>query len=151
MNLEMVKMINGDATYPIGNGKRIIAHICNNRGGWGRGFVLAINKRWSKPELSYRNWCSRNLGFVQFVDVGDGIRVANMIAQEGFYAEKSTPPIRYEALTMALNRVCREAKNTKATVHMPKIGAGLAGGDWEKIYTIIEKIFVDVDAYVYYL
>lgn len=37
--------LKGDATEPIGTGHKIIAHVCNNKGGWGRGFVLAISKK----------------------------------------------------------------------------------------------------------
>jgi hypothetical protein len=34
--------------------------------------------------------------------------------------------------------VAKFAKQQGATVHMPRIGAGLAGGDWGKISRIIE-------------
>ncbi|PSL41287.1 hypothetical protein CLV51_1211 [Chitinophaga niastensis] len=40
----------GDATKPLGSANKIIAHICNDIGGWGKGFVTAISKRWSEPE-----------------------------------------------------------------------------------------------------
>lgn len=39
----------GDATQPTGAGPKIIVHICNDIGGWGRGFVVAISNRWSTP------------------------------------------------------------------------------------------------------
>jgi O-acetyl-ADP-ribose deacetylase (regulator of RNase III) len=44
----------GDATSPLGDGKRIVVHVCNDIGGWGAGFVLAISRRWTAPEESYR-------------------------------------------------------------------------------------------------
>jgi hypothetical protein len=31
-----------------------IAHVCNDRGGWGKGFVMAISQRWPQPEMEYR-------------------------------------------------------------------------------------------------
>jgi hypothetical protein len=34
---------------------------------------------------------------------------------------------------------------------MPKIGAGLAGGDWEKIEEIINSVFDKRDIFVYEL
>ena len=39
----------GDATAPEGDGPKIIVHVCNDVGGWGRGFVMAISKRWPEP------------------------------------------------------------------------------------------------------
>ena len=34
----------------------IIAHVCNDVGGWGSGFVVARSAKWSKPEAAYRRW-----------------------------------------------------------------------------------------------
>lgn len=46
----------GDATQPNGDGPRIIVHVCNDVGGWGKGFVVAVSKRWREPERRYRSW-----------------------------------------------------------------------------------------------
>lgn len=35
----------GDATNPIDNGNKVIVHICNDIGAWGKGFVMAISKK----------------------------------------------------------------------------------------------------------
>lgn len=48
--------IKGDATAPIGSGVKVITHICNDIGGWGKGFVLALSKKWKMPEEAYRQW-----------------------------------------------------------------------------------------------
>lgn len=40
-----IHYVTGDATEPIGEGEKIIAHICNDQGGWGAGFVLALSKK----------------------------------------------------------------------------------------------------------
>jgi hypothetical protein len=51
-----VNYIVGDATNPQTKGNKIIVHVCNDIGGWGKGFVLAISKRWKQPEQQYRAW-----------------------------------------------------------------------------------------------
>jgi O-acetyl-ADP-ribose deacetylase (regulator of RNase III) len=38
---------------------------------------------------------------------------------------------------MCLKKLAAEAKNLEASVHMPRIGCGLAGGKWEEIEPII--------------
>lgn len=53
--MKTIQYIRGDATSPQTEGKKIIAHICNDIGGWGKGFVKAISNRWSDPENEYRN------------------------------------------------------------------------------------------------
>jgi len=40
-----IQYLKGDATDPKVHGTAIVAHICNDKGGWGKGFVLAVSKR----------------------------------------------------------------------------------------------------------
>jgi hypothetical protein len=47
------------------------------------------------------------------------------------------PPIRYEAIEKALSKVAVFVNEIKASVHMPRIGVGLAGGTWDKIEPLI--------------
>ena len=126
--------VKGDATHPQARGNRIIAHVCNDLGGWGKGFVLAVSKRWREPEEAYRAWHkdrSKNdfgLGAVQFVQIEPYVCVANMVAQRGMKTGSNGPPIRYEAVRACLRKLAIEAKGLGASVHMPRIGCGLAGG-----------------------
>lgn len=86
-----ITYIKGDATQPNGSGIKIITHICNDIGGWGKGFVLALSKKWKIPEEAYRQWHRSQedfqLGMVQFVKVEEDIYIANMIGQHGIYKE----------------------------------------------------------------
>lgn len=151
-----MRIIPGDATRPIGEGNKLIVHICNDAGAWGKGFVMALSARWKQPEAQYRSWAKSGdvfeLGAVQQVQVESDVWVVNMIAQHGIRkAPDGTPPIRYEALMQALKGVFLLAKQYKGSVHMPRIGAGLAGGDWEIIAAIIEDVLCDngIDVKVY--
>lgn len=147
-----INYIKGDATRPVGKGKKIICHICNDIkgfGAWGAGFVLAISARWKEPEKAYRELETRNLGDVELIPVEDDITVANMIAQRDIRPDANgCPPIRYGALRVCLAAVNDVAYKTNATIHMPRIGCGLAGGRWEDIEKIIQDV-ASVDVYVY--
>lgn len=51
-----------------------------------------------------------------------------MIGQHGIYKDsKGLPPIRYDAVRQCLKEVALFAIDHKASVHMPRIGCGLAG------------------------
>lgn len=146
----------GDATQPIGSDPKIIAHVCNDIGGWGRGFVMALSNRWPEPERKYREWYAERrsndfgLGAVQLVTVDNGLWVANMIGQRDVRRVDGVPPIRYDALAECLGRLAEHAVERTASVHMPRIGAGLAGGDWERIEGIIlEQLLPHVSVTVY--
>ncbi len=138
-----INYVIGDATRPVAEGQKVITHICNDIGGWGKGFVVALSKRWKQPEQEYRKWYASQenfqLGSAQFVEVEPDIVVANIIGQHKIKFEGDTPPIRYEAVRAGLQKVAEYAAQRGASVHMPRIGAGLAGGKWETIEAIIQE------------
>src|SRR5262245_44851183 len=122
-----LQFLRGDATSPQAKGNKIIAHVCNDIGGWGKGFVLAVSRRWPRPEAEYRRWYRERssndfaLGAVQLVDVGSYTWVANMIGQRGTKTGSKGPPVRYEAIDECLGKVASFAKLHSASVHMPRI------------------------------
>jgi O-acetyl-ADP-ribose deacetylase (regulator of RNase III) len=139
---QTIEYIKGDATQPASSGNKIIVHVCNDIGGWGRGFVMALSARWPQPEQQYRKWFQSNenfaLGEVQLVQVEEDIWVANMIGQRDVKPDKSgNPPVRYEAIAKALSKVADFATEKNASVHMPRIGCGLAGGTWDQMEPVI--------------
>ena len=72
-----------------------------------------------------------------------------MIAQHDIKPDvNGNPPIKYGAVRIALNEVNKMAFQTDSTIHMPRIGCGLAGGEWNKIEQIIKDV-MSVDIYVY--
>ncbi|MFN8040371.1 MAG: macro domain-containing protein [Acidimicrobiales bacterium] len=138
----------GDATTP-SDRPAVIAHICNDLGRWGRGFVLAVSQRWPEPEQRYRDWYRDRdgndfgLGAIQLVPVGEELWVANMIGQHGVRRAGGKAPIRYEALATALESLGVASLERDASVHMPRIGTGLAGGSWEAIEPIVTRTLID--------
>ncbi len=147
-----IEYVIGDATNPQADGAKIICHICNDKGRWGAGFVLALSRKWMNPEQSYLNKEQYALGDTTFVSVEEGVAVCNMIAQHDTqYSEDGLPPVRYGALYMCLDRVAKFAAATNASVHMPLIGCGLAGGHWPVVKSIIDETLLaaGIDVYVY--
>ncbi|MEU6339775.1 macro domain-containing protein [Streptomyces sp. NPDC046977] len=143
-----ITYVRGDATAPLGGGVKLIAHVCNDLGGWGKGFVLAVSARWAAPETAYRRWHRERatndfgLGAVQFVEVGPALWVANMIGQHGIRRGSKGVPVRYEAIDAGLAAVADRAAGLGASVHMPRIGCGLAGGSWQRVEPMIEERLV---------
>lgn len=150
----MIQYVKGDATRPWGEGSKIIAHCCNDEGRWGAGFVKALTRRWPDVENAYRLWYRTGrcldgrvqvvgkfgLGSVQFIEVETQLWVANVIGQHGVRRTENKHPIRYEAIHSGLFQVNVRARINNATIHMPRMGAGLAGGDWSRIEEIIQKV-----------
>lgn len=142
-----IQYLVGDATQPIdaGTEQRFIVHVCNDVGAWGAGFTRALSKLSPRPEESYRDAIKqtkpRSLGAMSLVKVDPeaGIFVANMIAQRGLPSAVRRVVIDYEALERCLVRVTKIAVDWGASAHMPRIGCGIAGGDWHTVEAIIER------------
>lgn len=134
---------------------KIIVHICNDIGAWGKGFVLSLSSKWKLPEEEYRKWYKSKknfeLGEVQIIKVNENTFVGNMISQRGIRKNFTSVPMRYESLDKCLEKVSIFALEKNLKVLMPRIGCGLAGGIWEKITPIIERQLCSkgIEVYVY--
>jgi O-acetyl-ADP-ribose deacetylase (regulator of RNase III) len=143
-----IKYVIGNATNPLGEGQKIVAHICNDLGKWGKGFVMAVSKKWETTRDQYLEWYNKNeakLGEVQFIRVGSHITIANMIGQKGIKTGSNGSPIRYDYLEQCFEKLRIEAEKNQASIHMPRIGCGLAGGKWPRVEELINKVFGDTN------
>ncbi|MEV6197311.1 Appr-1-p processing protein [Streptomyces sp. NPDC051920] len=143
-----IAYVRGDATAPSVKGVKVIAHVCNDIGGWGKGFVLALSRRWPEPEAAYRAWHRGRagndfgLGAAQFVQVEPYVWVANLVGQRGIRTGSKGVPVRYEAIDAALALLAGKAVELGASVHMPRIGCGLAGGTWARVEPLVTERLV---------
>lgn len=146
----MITYLKGDATKFETN--TVVAHICNNVGVWGGGFVIEVTRKLSlAPERIFRTAPeSTTLGHLQLVALGDkddNFWVANMIAQNGVFYHGDK--VNYEALDKCLKNLAKFCIKKGCSVQMPRIGCGLAGSKWSKILPYIEKHFTNVNVTVF--
>lgn len=152
MNLNYVT---GDATAPKGTGIKVIAHCCNDVGAWGAGFVMALSRKCTNPEMQYRKWSRGELpndipfkqGQVRLASFMGSVNtmVANIIGQSGCGDTFGFAPVRYEALEEGFIRLREMMVDATWSLHMPRIGCGLAGGEWQKIEDLLTRVFKDTD------
>jgi O-acetyl-ADP-ribose deacetylase (regulator of RNase III) len=77
------------------------------------------------------------LGKAFISEVSPDLHVATIVGQHG-YGRSARPRIRYAAVREALTIVARFAKANASSVHMPRIGAGQAGGRWPVLSEVVE-------------
>jgi len=151
-----ITYLKGDATAPRGSGLRILAHIVSDRGMiWGAGFGRAVRKKWPRVQEEFAKWVVTchgefQLGNIHISCVDDSLLIAHMVAQHGIGPSR-TPRLRYGALEKCLETVAEHALSKGASVHMPRIGTGEAGGSWEIVGELIEDTLClrNVDVTVY--
>jgi len=162
-----ITYMKGDATYPEGPGHKVIIHCCNDMGAWGRGFVLALDKRWSIPKRTYKSLFGEPrgtvedkppLGLVQLCEVEQDTTVANLIGQSGIaHKGQTVAPVRYSAIRQGIRYLSeihselRERHHNGVSYHMPRIGCGLAGGVWSLMEksVLLKEEFKEMDFFVY--
>ena len=147
-----VKVLNltflrGDALEPRSTGEGIIAHIVNDKTpNWGAGFARAVKMAYPSVQKDFSEWVTYkpddfSLGNVHTSAISDDLSIVHMIAQRG-YGESTKPRIRYASLKDCLEKVKDIALSRGASVHMPRIGTGYAGGNWNYILELIDEILV---------
>jgi O-acetyl-ADP-ribose deacetylase (regulator of RNase III) len=148
----------GDATNPVGDGPRIIAHGCNDQNRWGAGFVLALSQRYPLAKKRYHQLFEDGkvkvqVGDIQIVEVGANVWVANLITQHGIRWYRNPHPFSYSGFYSCLQQLAAFATQVNASVHMPKIGCGLAGGTWDNVRPIVSEELCDrgIEVFVYEL
>jgi O-acetyl-ADP-ribose deacetylase (regulator of RNase III) len=124
-----------------------IAHGCNAQGVMGSGVAKAIRTAWPiaySTYLEYYKTHGLRVGDVIWADV-DCKYIANCITQKK-YGYDGSKFVDYDAI-----RVCMKKVNLELTTDLalPRIGAGLGGGDWNIISSIIEDEITNAIPVVY--
>jgi O-acetyl-ADP-ribose deacetylase (regulator of RNase III) len=133
-----------------------ILHVVNNVGAWGAGFTRSLERRYPGAGHVYRHWCCGDSIFVTglggvYIDFDRDI--VHLMAQDGVGTDKRR--INYAALgkcllSLATNLSFSSRSHPQNTIlQMPKIGTGLAGGDWNIIKVIIEDALEGWDVRIY--
>lgn len=136
--------VRGDATEPRREGPTIIAHVVNNtaRRWGGRGFAVTLARRYPTARDGYAEWAASaahlRLGQVHLAQVEAGLWIASLVAQAGYGpALPNRPRLRVAALREALERLALLANERGASIAMPPIGTGQAGGSWPVVRDLV--------------
>ena len=142
-----IRLLYGNILEPRNGGKKIICQLVNDKAvKWGGGVARKIAKRFPDAEGAYTEQVIQipqhdRLGRVIFSDATSDLTIASLIGQEGF-GPSPFPRIRYSALQACLEKVADHATSIGASIHMPKIGTGSAGGDWSTIEEMLDDVMV---------
>lgn len=120
--------------------EKIIIHGCNAQGVMASGVAKVIRAKYPSAYDAYRAG-NLGLGIVTYAAQEDGKVILNAITQEFYGRQVGKQYVSYKAVYLCMQRInsfysCEESP---VYIAMPKIGAGLGGGNWEIISKIIEE------------
>ncbi len=127
----------------------IVVHGCNAQGRMGSGVAKAVRATWPQAYDVYRRtYVDEGLetGDIPYVFITPKLMVVNAITQN-YYGYGGKRYLSYRALKSAMFNINYIAKKLGGfkQLHFPLIGAGLAGGDWNKIEKIIEDTVTELE------
>lgn len=142
----------------------VIAHGCNCHSQMGAGLAPQMAKAFGCDKFEMESWGStiEKLGCIDFetlvlgknsiwrladADNKEGepeLAVVNAYTQYNYgrnHSDGDLKPIDYEALTLCMRKMNKIFAGKH--IGLPQIGAGLAGGNWNRIKNIIQTELVD--------
>jgi O-acetyl-ADP-ribose deacetylase (regulator of RNase III) len=154
----MIRTFHGDL---LKSSETLIAHGCNSMGVMGSGIAKQIKLRYPEVYERYKSWHERHvqrttlnlpLGEIQAVEAFDKSRtILNCITQGEFGADGSRY-VSYDAVDICFKNISEYMEqNQYSTIGIPQIGAGLGGGSWDVIHTIINERMKNFNVNVYIL
>lgn len=136
----MLKVVTGNL---LNEDKGILVHGVNCQGKMGAGIALEVKRRYPQVYRSYfqfgngARWQpSHLLGSVNFVPITPELVIVNAFTQED-YGNDGRRYVSYDAVDRCFAEINQYALRTGLPVKYPRIGAGLAGGNWDIISAII--------------
>ena len=154
----MIEYINGDVFK---SKDHILIHGCNCFGVMGAGVALKVKQLYprayqadkdtalGKPsKLGDYSWSIQKHAYYP-----QQIIIINAYTQFGYSSNSSDPNVDYDAIRTVMNAINENFPENllHESICMPKIGAGLGGGDWDKISDIINSVFKTRVIHVYFI
>jgi len=134
----------------------VIVHGCNCLCNFGAGIALQVlrlypqaydadkaTERGNANKLgTFTSWTGQHC-----YDLARTVTIVNAYTQ--FYPSVKLKPFDYQAFFSVIMKISKIFADK--TIAMPKIGAGLAGGDWNRITAMIDGWFGDKEVKIYIL
>lgn len=141
----MIQTIHGNLFENLNSNEfNIIIHGCNAQGKMNSGFAKELRERYPEAYTTYFDEYNNHglqLGTNVYYNIDNSTIIANAITQKyyGYDGQKYVDYKSIESCFNDLNNFLLICETEVVNVNFPKIGAGLAGGDWDTISNIIEN------------
>lgn len=146
----MIRFVQGDILL---SKAQVIAHGVAPNDNFAQGLALSLRERWPAMYKDFRHYCQTQhpkAGELWTWAGADGVRIANLLTQDGAYGHGEKPG---KATIANVNHSLRALKKEIEregikTVAITRLATGVGGLDWEEVRPLIENQLGDIDASV---
>lgn len=133
---------------------QVIAHGLAPNDPMNQGLALALHERYPAMHKDFHHWCHTSHpkhGDAWLWGGADGIKIVNLLTQEGGYGADKKPgkatEVNVNHSLRALKKIILKEKFS--SVALPKLATGVGGLDWGHVYPLIESQLGELDIPVY--
>lgn len=144
----------------------VLAHACNCLGSWGSGVAAGFKQKFPNAFVEYKRYCdkyaedpSELLGTCQLIETQDSktgqvVYIACLFTSVRFGARVDGPEKIVTQTRLAMQDLRKQLSklsgpiDANATIHMPKINAGLFRVPWRDTEKVLEEVGQPCTVYV---
>ncbi|MCA9216091.1 MAG: macro domain-containing protein [Planctomycetales bacterium] len=131
-----------------------IAHGVAPNDPMNQGLALALHERYPVMHKDFHHWCHQvhpKPGKAWMWGGADGVRIVNLLTQEGGYGAGSRPG---NATLSNVKRSLKElkkivAKEGLASIALPRLATGVGGLMWDDVFPSIQEQLGDIEVPVF--
>lgn len=147
----MIHQISGDILL---SKAQVIAHGIAPNDPMNQGLALSLHEKYPSMHKDFHHWCNQNHpkpGDAWVWGGTDGVRIVNLLTQEGGYGHGSRPgKATLKHVRDSLKSLTKIIKKESFTsIALPKIATGVGSLDWKDVWPLIQEKFKDSDIPVY--
>jgi len=133
---------------------QVIAHGVAANDPMSEGLSKALHERMPSMHKDFHHWCHqehRNPGEAWVWTAADGVRIVNLLTQEGGYGHGSRPgKATTKNVAHALKALKKMAvKEQFSSLALPRLATGVGGLNWDDVEPLIEDKLGELDIPVY--
>ena len=133
---------------------QVIVHGVAANDPMNQGLAKSLHENMPSMHKDFHHWChvhSPKPGEAWLWTAADGVRIANLITQEGGYGHGSLPgKASIKNVNHALRALKKMAVKEKFTsLALPRLATGVGGLNWTDVQPLIKEQLADLDIPVY--
>lgn len=133
---------------------QLIAHGVAANDPMNQGLALSLHERYPSMHKDFHHWCHQQHpkpGEAWIWGGSEGVRIVNLLTQEGGYGGNKRPGKASEANVNRALRVLKKIiqKEGFKSVALPRLATGVGGLEWTQVKPLIESQLADLDIPIY--
>lgn len=149
----MIIEVQGDILL---SGAQVIAHGVAANDPMTQGLAKSLHEKMPAMHKDFHHWCHQkhpSLGEAWIWTAADGVRIVNLITQEGGYGHGSRPgKATSKSVSHSLKSLKKMAlKEQFTSLALPRLATGVGGLNWEQVAPLIQEQLgaLDIPVYLY--